>query len=617
MNIIFNPLGAVISTDIEPIRQGDTNHSLRVTFQGKDNSNYLARFTLTRPDGQEIANVLMDADMNIETDYVAKLDQEWFFSKNGTATLTVFLVAADETQIASGQVTFAIERTDYSSDPDITRQEYIELLSELNKRLKIENGIIVVESIDDVETDELLEDQILFDKTSHRFYQWNGENIVEIRKKIKDFSAMAVFPTLSINGRNLSNWSAQLDEVNRVFTLKRLGANPTKEQAMLWLQSVTGSDALPVFDVDKPQASYLMFVATQDYGTTIQVDDIVFGKIQWNESEGALKVYLVKILKTYYSKDEVAAIFATKTSVALKEDKSNKIDNIQDATSNNQYIGALALKNEFQNLREVAEGKSNTFVLNYHHDVDYIVSHYQVGQKIGNLNNDGSITDITNEFITHQWTDEEKALYKNGLLNTQKAAVVFNFADYFLILQSGNVDFTGFDYVRVSKAYIEANFKIGDSIIISDINVPDRWFDKASNGLAVLRNLETTKVDLTNYNTKQEITTLLEGKELVQEQATFGSSSVYNSGITSKIDLMFTAIMTSITFTELFASVGDNMPIWTFVFQAGAGFTLTFPSGATVKWLGGNPIFTQGKIYQVCIKKGTTNNEYLATLGEF
>ena len=127
MHIIFNQLGAVIQTDIEPIRQGDSNHILRVTFQGKRNFDYLARFNITRPDGAVIQNVLMNVDSEEITDYVKELDQEFYFAVNGNATLTILLVNESETQIASGQVTIPIEQTDVGGDPTITREEYEEL----------------------------------------------------------------------------------------------------------------------------------------------------------------------------------------------------------------------------------------------------------------------------------------------------------------------------------------------------------------------------------------------------------------------------------------------------------------------------------------------------------
>ena len=129
MIIIFNQLGAIISTTIEPVRQGDSQHTLRVTFEGKRNFDYIARFNLTRPDGTSISNVLMDVDPDILTDFTANLDSEWYFALHGTCTLTVFLVDGAERQIANGQVTIPVQQTDYDDEPTITRDEYLELLS--------------------------------------------------------------------------------------------------------------------------------------------------------------------------------------------------------------------------------------------------------------------------------------------------------------------------------------------------------------------------------------------------------------------------------------------------------------------------------------------------------
>lgn len=54
---------------------------------------------------------------------------------------------------------------------------------------------------------------------------------------------------------------------------------------------------------------------------------------------------------------------ATKADLLLKENIANKIDNVDDATSNAQYIGALALKQVVQELREQIAGRTVNYVL--------------------------------------------------------------------------------------------------------------------------------------------------------------------------------------------------------------------------------------------------------------
>ena len=65
-------------------------------------------------------------------------------------------------------------------------------------------------------------------------------------------------------------------------------------------------------------------------------------------------------------------------------------------------------------------------------------------------------------------------------------------------------------------------------------------------------------------------------KENLQESGTDTRTNV-QIGLTSKQDITFPNALTSMNIGSFNVSTGDNMPIWTFVFQAGAGFTLTSP----------------------------------------
>ena len=141
----FNSSGVLTSTSIDQIRQGDADVKLIASFEGKHNANYIAKFTLTRPD-DKVVKGMMSACATPITDYERILDSAYYFAVNGAATLTVFLFSGDQV-LAQGQATISIEQTDFDEETTITPDEYDELLELIATKLSKKDGIVIATAV--------------------------------------------------------------------------------------------------------------------------------------------------------------------------------------------------------------------------------------------------------------------------------------------------------------------------------------------------------------------------------------------------------------------------------------------------------------------------------------
>ena len=159
------------------------------------------------------------------------------------------------------------------------------------------------------------------------------------------------------------------------------------------------------------------------------------------------------------------------------ESISNKITILNSSSTNTQYPGAKATYDAIENVREVAEGKKATYVVSYATNANF------------NSQNDfisltGSITDVNSQTIT---------------LN---------------------------------------DFKLGDSIYVTEVDVPDRWVSSITGEQGfvtsiTLDKLETAKVPLTDI--KINGTTVVSNN--IANLITNGSYSATNNKIATMSDI--------------------------------------------------------------------------------
>ena len=158
------------------------------------------------------------------------------------------------------------------------------------------------------------------------------------------------------------------------------------------------------------------------------------------------------------------------------------------------------LQAEFQNVREVAEGKCKSYVLSYQAVAP--ADEYSVGLYYY-IDNDG-------EKHTFQ-SLEEYNTYVSGLtllnsgFNSQSGPSIFNYGGYLLL--SGD-DYLHYQVIKSSDFVAQVN--TGDNIYIVETDVPDRWCDKRLSSSVC--SCKTIRVNLSNYYTIPETNNLLNNK---------------------------------------------------------------------------------------------------------
>ena len=181
MILRFNALGALIdiTTHDEPLRQGNAgSNTLNAIFEGKNNVNYTAVFSFTRSDGSFISDIPMTADGQDITKYKYTFDDPWFFALDGTTTCSIKLVNSAGTTVVSGQVTFNIEKTDFShDDPQITISQMNALLAAIAAKLNLTSAIISVPDHEEIVASEYEDGQVFFDRTDKIFYKINNGQV--------------------------------------------------------------------------------------------------------------------------------------------------------------------------------------------------------------------------------------------------------------------------------------------------------------------------------------------------------------------------------------------------------------------------------------------------------
>lgn len=199
-----------------------------------------------------------------------------------------------------------------------------------------------------------------------------------------------------------------------------------------------------------------------------------------------------------------------------------------------------------------------------------------------------------------------------------------------------------------------STLKIGDNIFVVDTEAPDFWVS-AITPVVKLNKLQTEKIDIENYYTKDEVDALLDDKADVgdsytkqetdtllgdkanadevysktdaddtfatktelgdkQDKSTARTitTATFNGGLNSNEFTEFTQPMTALTIASLEVADGDNTPAFAFHFKLATGGVVSFTP--TIKWDCGNPQFEADVDYIVVITK--VGSQYFGALGE-
>lgn len=185
----------------------------------------------------------------------------------------------------------------------------------------------------------------------------------------------------------------------------------------------------------------------------------------------------------------------------LKENVSNKTTTLTSSSTHKQYPSAKVVYDRIQDVREVAEGKSNSYVISYsdvvNQDTDFSTNNYydMYGYRLENY---GEVE----KYILISALERPSA---NNDFNSKNDNLVFEDLNRYIIVESSSLfnskDING--KVILPLEFFISKLRIGDVINIREVNIPDRWY-AGNHSFGALE----TKIDLTalvNISDDQEI----------------------------------------------------------------------------------------------------------------
>lgn len=195
------------------------------------------------------------------------------------------------------------------------------------------------------------------------------------------------------------------------------------------------------------------------------------------------------------------------TYLHIYEDSTNKVTSLSGSSTDTQYPSAKCVWDISQDIREVAEGKCDTFILSYEETVAHVKTlltnsgaPYKAYKYLaGSYFDEQTPTEITSEVING---DYDSATLRNSLFNSQNASlsvtagVEYPNKSYLILRQDFN-----FNFVEIGATSNISFWRIGDIVLVIETDVPDRWI-AGTGSSATLYKLETAKVSLDNYYTK-------------------------------------------------------------------------------------------------------------------
>lgn len=443
------------------------------------------------------------------------------------------VISGTPTIVATGIIDIAMNYSPITIPiSSLTPNEYQELLAIIGSKLDTIKGIVVVDNIIGVDPTTYTNDQIIYDKESHLFYrvvsgefvvepldigelEINGErladilndkvdkttlpnriygtdnngnqkvyNIDEIGEEIANVPKKQMTTSIiknlqeNVSGRPLTNYTFTLNEGVNYSWYHALynGEEVTEEKARDYMEYMTGSRFLPGFDYDHPQNSY--FIAADG------------------------KVYKPQFVNNSFDLYVMPIPF---------ENTANKVNSISIASTDVQYPTAKCVWDNLQNVREVAEGKCETWILSYSDTMAIVKSavtptppHYSpMPASVYTYNSSGEIINITQDVITGAYDD---VAIQNSLFNSNNS-VVSNVYGYIItkghpLLNSvpGYENQTIYFLLPMPLTNLDEMHR-GDIFLVIETDVPDRWYDGGTTP-ANFYKMETSKVDLANYYTK-------------------------------------------------------------------------------------------------------------------
>ena len=153
----------------------------------------------------------------------------------------------------------------------------------------------------------------------------------------------------------------------------------------------------------------------------------------------------------------------------LKEDKSNKVTSLSGSSTDTQYPSAKAVWDNLENVRSVAEGKCKTIRMKLTPTV--IAYYWEAAYLDENL--EEKVFESTEEY--NAWLSGKTRI--NDSFNSNSNAIYIsssntNYIDVYPI----NIESNSTPHLFILESQLQSYLHKGDIILITDINVPDRWY---------------------------------------------------------------------------------------------------------------------------------------------
>ena len=158
----------------------------------------------------------------------------------------------------------------------------------------------------------------------------------------------------------------------------------------------------------------------------------------------------------------------------------------------------VATQSDLQDVREVAEGKCNTIIVDYSTTIADLKYAINEGLDYVYLYDNGSWVNVVNQIIAGNY---DSAVIMNSIFNSNNNDVSIIGDNAYLIF------FFDKSWRLIKNLDISGAFKTGDIVIVKQLEVPDRWIEQGDP--TIFNKLETSKVDLTNYYTKSQTNRLV------------------------------------------------------------------------------------------------------------
>lgn len=257
---------------------------------------------------------------------------------------------------------------------------------------------------------------------------------------------------------------------------------PNPEEGDIYLYPIDPSNPTDyekyIYEGTYPSGSWIHLGTTEldltNYYTKDQVDTMVNAKL--NKSSYSHIIYGTN---TDGSQGVYSLVYNNAISWSVVQRDGNGDIYVPTIPTGNN---SAASKKYVDDVREIAEGKTNTWVISDTDTISTVKAHLQSDntKKIALLGLDNSLTDITTAFLNGDYDNESM---DNAELNSQESYIYLGDDSSYLICRNVSPDgyYQREDYYYILVKYdtnlANSNIKMGDIVLIIQTNVPDRWFD--------------------------------------------------------------------------------------------------------------------------------------------